>query len=502
MAVIVGGLFLLYRGLIDFRVPLLIVATAWVALLVLPVPLPTAGGGHRWQWLAGASADVGWAAGVTLVNYEVLAGPLLFTAFFLAGSPSVRPLGRPARSAYAAAIGRHGGRAAAVRVGRPGQLPGRADRRAVRVGRGPVAGHPAAGRAGGLMGRLKQFGRAAISGADRSWSAAVARAVAAAVEPGYAAAMRVRNRLYDLGLKRTHDLGRPAVSVGNLTTGGTGKTPVVAWLARRLLRAPAAGRPCCSAGTGPAAATATRPACSRPTWATPCRSGPTRPASPPPPPCWPSGPATDLFLLDDAFQHRRAARAFDLVLVSAAEPFGYGHVLPRGLLREPMAGLARAHAVLLTRCDAVPADRPACHRAEVRRHNPAAPIYRSRPRPHRACGTRPSGRSGPPTRWPTSRSSPSPASATPTRSTASSAAYGRTYVGHRWFADHHRYTAADVAAVAPPPPAARLVTTDKDWVKLAAVLGPEPVGVAVLRLALRFQADDEAALLRQISAAI
>ncbi len=105
VAVIIGGLFLVYRGLIDFRVPLVVVATAWVALLLLPVPLPVAAGGHRWQWLPASSADVGWAAGVTLVNYEVLAGPLLFTAFFVAGSPSVRPLGRPARSAYAASIG-------------------------------------------------------------------------------------------------------------------------------------------------------------------------------------------------------------------------------------------------------------------------------------------------------------------------------------------------------------------------------------------------------------
>jgi Na+-transporting NADH:ubiquinone oxidoreductase subunit NqrB len=105
VAVIIGGLFLVYRGLIDFRVPLLIVATAWAGLLVLPIALPTADGGHRWQWLAGATQDVGWATGVTFANYEVLASPLLFTAFFLAGSPSVRPLGRPARSAYAVAIG-------------------------------------------------------------------------------------------------------------------------------------------------------------------------------------------------------------------------------------------------------------------------------------------------------------------------------------------------------------------------------------------------------------
>jgi hypothetical protein len=105
VAVIFGGLFLVYRGLIDFRVPLLIVASAWVAVIVLPVGLPTVGGGHAWRWVAGASPAVGWASAVTLANYEVLASPLLFTAFFLAGSPSVRPLGGSARSLYALFVG-------------------------------------------------------------------------------------------------------------------------------------------------------------------------------------------------------------------------------------------------------------------------------------------------------------------------------------------------------------------------------------------------------------
>ena len=94
VAVIFGGLFLLYRGLIDFRVPVLIVGTAWAAMFVLPLPI---GGG--WHALAGRPAGVGWATAATFANYEVLASPLLWSAFFLAGSPSVRPLaGRAGRS--------------------------------------------------------------------------------------------------------------------------------------------------------------------------------------------------------------------------------------------------------------------------------------------------------------------------------------------------------------------------------------------------------------------
>jgi Na+-translocating ferredoxin:NAD+ oxidoreductase RnfD subunit len=104
VAVIIGGLFLLYRGLIDFRIPMLGVATALVLMLVLPVPARI-GVDPQWRWLAMREPDVGWPTAVTLANYEVMAGPLLFTAFFLATSTSVRPMARRARAIYAIAFG-------------------------------------------------------------------------------------------------------------------------------------------------------------------------------------------------------------------------------------------------------------------------------------------------------------------------------------------------------------------------------------------------------------
>src|SRR5690606_20598353 len=67
-------------------------------------------------------------------------------------------------------------------------------------------------------------------------------------------------------------------------------------------------------------------------------------------------PDVSLFLLDDGFQHRRVRRDFDLVLIDATSPFGHGRVLPRGLLREPVAGLRRASAVLITRSGLVGAN--------------------------------------------------------------------------------------------------------------------------------------------------
>ena len=105
VAVIMGGLFLLYRGLIDIRLPMLIVIAAFVALLILPIPVRITEDTPRWHWLAMRQPDVGWSWAITLVNYELMAGPLLFVAFFLATAPGVKPMTRRARALYAVIIG-------------------------------------------------------------------------------------------------------------------------------------------------------------------------------------------------------------------------------------------------------------------------------------------------------------------------------------------------------------------------------------------------------------
>src|SRR5262249_2502673 len=79
-----------------------------------------------------------------------------------------------------------------------------------------------------------------------------------------------------------------------------------------------------------------------------------------------------VLLLDDAFQHRRLARDLDIVLLDALEPFGYGRLLPRGLLREPISSLARAQVVALSRSDAVEEATRREIEAHVRQHAPQA----------------------------------------------------------------------------------------------------------------------------------
>jgi tetraacyldisaccharide 4'-kinase len=79
-----------------------------------------------------------------------------------------------------------------------------------------------------------------------------------------------------------------------------------------------------------------------------------------------------VLILDDAFQHRRLARDLDIVLLDALARFGHERLLPRGLLREPVQGMARAHVVALSRSDCLPADERAKIEARARRLAPGA----------------------------------------------------------------------------------------------------------------------------------
>jgi Na+-translocating ferredoxin:NAD+ oxidoreductase RnfD subunit len=99
IAVIIGGLFLLYRGLIDYRIPLLMILAAYLAFLVLPVPTVVSAEGAQYHPLILPRAHQDIATVLTFANYQTLGSPLLFAAFFIATSPSVSPI-TPRRRKY------------------------------------------------------------------------------------------------------------------------------------------------------------------------------------------------------------------------------------------------------------------------------------------------------------------------------------------------------------------------------------------------------------------
>ena len=202
---------------------------------------------------------------------------------------------------------------------------------------------------------------------------------------GYTLAVRTRTALFDRGWKGVRQRSVPVVSVGNLTAGGTGKTPFVAWLAERALRA--GRRPgVLSRGYGPRPAGALsdegalldellgpsgpagrgpRPRARR---RAPARGAPRRRTSS----CSTTASSTG-----------GSRRDVDVVLLDATNPFGFGRLLPRGLLREPAAALARAHAVVVTRAERVDADavaRPCVREVAARGARAALATSRARAR--------------------------------------------------------------------------------------------------------------------------
>ncbi len=211
--------------------------------------------------------------------------------------------------------------------------------------------------------------RSLVSGRRRGLDAAVLRFGLRLAEIPYGLAVRWRNRWYDSG-GGVHRIPVPVVSVGNLTLGGTGKTPMVEWIARwyrrQGIRVAVVSRGY-GAERGSANDEAQELAQRLPD--VPHLQNPNRVEA--------ARRAIDQFgcqvvVLDDAFQHRRIARDLDVVMLDALEPFGFGHVFPRGTLREPATGLRRAHVVVLTRAGMLEPQSREVVRQQVARLAPGA----------------------------------------------------------------------------------------------------------------------------------
>jgi len=191
----------------------------------------------------------------------------------------------------------------------------------------------------------------------------------------------LRGSLYDRGWLPSDRLDLPVISVGNLTVGGTGKTPMVAELVRRL-QARGLRPGIVSRGYGAAAGEHNDEAraLARDLPGVPHVQDADRARG-----ARGLADRVDAIVLDDAFQHRRLARDLDLVLLDATRPWGLPATppafLPRGLLRESPRALGRAHAVCLTRTDQVAADELERLCEQVLEMAPGVPLLRAVHRP-------------------------------------------------------------------------------------------------------------------------
>ena len=293
----------------------------------------------------------------------------------------------------------------------------------------------------------------------------------------YAGLLEARARRYASGRAVSHRLHYPVISVGNLTMGGTGKTPFVAHLARRLRfegKRPAIltrgygrrsrGLVVVSEGNGPLV---------------PPEVGGDEPvalalrlpgvvivaAS------WRIEAAraaeklgADLFILDDGYQHLAIERDANLLLLDSRDPFG-GGLPPRGRLREPLSALARADAFIFTRVERGEPSAEAL--ATLERWNPSAPVFTAR---FQAAGLQ--DEKGALLEGPALSDRRFVAVcgiAQPATFAATIASAGLRPEDTLVFRDHHRYTARDIARihrVSEETGASWVLTTEKDAVKL------------------------------------
>lgn len=313
----------------------------------------------------------------------------------------------------------------------------------------------------------------------------------------YGRIMDLRNLLYDRDVLKSYPLGARTISVGNLTTGGTGKTPLVALIAEILIengervciltrgygRENSRNRVLVSDGESVLAdariggdepvelaqrlnskavivADADRVAAA--IWARE-KFGIT------------------VFILDDGFQHRRARRDLDVLCIDAANPCGNGRILPAGTLRESFKSLKRANEVVITRADQVKNLNEL--KGRLRKRNADVPIFSASTEINRLLPLDEFLAT-------TQRSQGDAAGhfyafsgiGNPENFVATLKKAGLEVVGSGSFPDHHRYDRSDIDQIekaAKQANATALVTTAKDGVKLAGLEFTIPCHVAI-----------------------
>ncbi len=338
-----------------------------------------------------------------------------------------------------------------------------------------------------------------VNGRAGSWAAPL-RGLLRLAEIPYAAAVSRRNGLCDASGPRLR-LPVPVISVGNITVGGTGKTPFVIKLVELLNdlgRRPAVvARGYKSRGGQPNdEELLIRRRCDGVIYvANADRCAAAMEAH--------EGHGADAIVLDDGFQHRALGRDLDIVLIDATCPFGFEHLLPRGLLREPVASLSRAHAVVLTRYDQVSdLDRREVVR-RIRGLVPDTPIFFCR---HRIESIEPLQGAGsslqPSSEWRGERVVLFAGIARPEAFARTVEERGVRTVGAHWFPDHHAYRPADISQLIRRfPDHEMLLTTEKDAVKLSTMALPD-ARIAFVKISIDFEPEGDTMLRTLVSAAL
>lgn len=318
----------------------------------------------------------------------------------------------------------------------------------------------------------------------------------------YGVLLSGRDFLYRSGLKKTGKLSEKVISVGNLTLGGTGKTPAVIRIALEakkrglhpcILTRGYKGRakgPCAvSMGEGPVLSVVQAGdepiLMSERAEGIPIIMGKNR---------FEAGlfalnntplEYINLFILDDGYQHRGLYRDKDILLIDASNPFGNGKLFPEGILREPIRAVNRAGAVVITKTDTSCSASIEALKLLVREHNPAVQIFTSFHKPSGFINS-----SGEINDLNSLTQKPVHAFAgiaNPIHFKSVLASQGLDVVNFIQFKDHYYYTQHDIDKIITGSGEMDIITTEKDLVKLQELDLPDNIHA----LRIEFSVDDD-----------
>jgi len=332
----------------------------------------------------------------------------------------------------------------------------------------------------------------------------------------YSSALACRRFLYS-AYKKPQRLPAKVISVGNLTLGGTGKTPAVIAIAEEAKKRSASpciltrgykGRskgPCFIGkvqGSEVRGQTEKVP-CWLPLDPLTCGDEPVlmaeRLKDVPIVKCadrykggmfalnFPSSALShkpSVFILDDGFQHWNLYRDIDIILIDASDPFGNEKLFPEGRLREPLRSMKRAHVIVLTRADAVNVRTITALTEKIRRYNPDAPVFLSVHRPASLVNV--TGEIRDPGMLKNNKVYAFAGIANPSSFQETLSSLGADIAGFTWFRDHYMYKQRDMDKIKEKADGMDIITTEKDLVKLKGLSLPENV----FALRVEFEIDN------------
>ncbi len=298
----------------------------------------------------------------------------------------------------------------------------------------------------------------------------------------YLLTVTARNALYDAGLIQPVSVGVPVVSVGNVSVGGTGKTPLIICLAQRALAAGKSvgiatrgyGAVADDSGRTDEVALIAQRVPGAQVFMSPNKLLAAKQAA---------EAGVDLILVDDGFQHRRLHRDLDIALADARSPVSNGMVVPFGGLREPPSGLGRADVIVLTHTEGMDDESLELTEASVTSFRRGVSVIRAS---HTPVGVRPchGGEQAAPESLAGRELFLFSGIASPDGFRATVEGLGGVVTGALGFPDHYAFDAASLAEVRGEARTAQLLCTEKDAAKVAAIPGTDDVLCLVIDMVL------------------